>query len=169
MLDEFADIATAVVDAARPVPLKYFRKSLEIEAKADQSPVTIADKETELAMRAVLNERCPDHGILGEEHGRQGLDRRYVWVLDPIDGTKSFITGMPLFCTLVALLEDGVPIIGIIDVPALGERFSAVRGKGSWFDNTPIQTSGCQKLDDAVVYLAGHEPADPALANAFKT
>ena len=163
-IDELGGIAIAVADAARPVPLRYFRKPLAVEAKGDLSPVTIADRETELAMRAVLDARCPDHGVYGEEHGQQGLDRRFVWVIDPIDGTKSFISGMPLFTTLIALLDEGRPVLGVIDVPAMGERYHAVRGKGAFRDGTPISVSGCRRLAEAVVYIAGHEPDDGELA-----
>ncbi|MCB1971939.1 MAG: histidinol-phosphatase [Geminicoccaceae bacterium] len=160
VIHELASIAIEVADAARPVPLRYFRKPLAVDTKGDLSPVTVADRETELAMRAVLDARCADHGIYGEEHGQRGLDRRFIWVIDPIDGTRSFITGMPLFTTLIALLDDRQPVIGIIDVPALAERYHAVRGGGVFFNDAPIHTSGCAKLDDAIVYIAGHDPDD---------
>ena len=157
-LDKLEAIALAVADAARPIPMRYFRQFLEVEDKADSSPVTIADRETELAMRKVLAEHCPDHGVFGEEHGQSGLDGEFVWVLDPIDGTKSFITGMPLFCSLVALLQDGQPVIGVIDVPAVGERYCGVKGRGSRFGAQALTTSSCQRLDEAAVYVAGHVP-----------
>lgn len=160
-------VAQAVADAARPVPLKYFRRSLIVEDKADASPVTVADRETEAAMRRVLAEMVPEHGIFGEEHGRSGLDRRYVWVLDPIDGTRSFITGFPLFCSLIALLEDGIPVLGIIDVPAIGERYMGIAGDRAWFADRLLRTSGCTRLDEAQVYVAGHEPSDPARRAGF--
>lgn len=166
-LDEFLDIALAVSEAARPVPLGYFRKPLEIIAKADESPVTIADRETERVMREVLAERVPEHGILGEEHGRERLDHRFVWVLDPIDGTKSFITGFPLFNNLIAVLDHGRPVIGVVDTPAIGERYHAARGRGAWFNGERIRTSGCARLAEAVVYMAGHSPADAAQAKRF--
>jgi len=161
-------VAQAVADAARPVAVSYFRRKLAVEDKADLSPVTVADRETERAMRAVLAERVPEHGILGEEHGRSGLERRHVWVLDPIDGTRGFITGFPLFCSLVALLEDGVPVIGIVDVPAIGERYMGVAGERAWFADRLLKTSGCTALADAHVYVAGHRPVDPALRDAFE-
>ena len=167
-MDELANIAEAVADAARPTAMRYFRRTLEIEAKADSSPVTIADRETETAMRRVLAERCPGHGILGEEHGRADLDSELVWVLDPIDGTKSFITGMPLFCSLVALLQDGRPIIGVIDVPAIGERYSAAHRRGGTFGGETLATSSCRHLDEAAVYLAGHDPEATDLAQRFQ-
>ena len=128
--DELLDIAIAVSEAARPVPLRYFRQPLEIIAKADDSPVTIADRETEAVMRALLAERVPGHGILGEEHGQERLDHRFVWVLDPIDGTRSFITGFPLFNNLIAVLDQGRPVVGVVDTPAIAERYHAARGRG---------------------------------------
>lgn len=161
-------VAQAVADAARPVAVRYFRRKLDIEAKADLSPVTVADRETELAMRSVLTERVPEHGVFGEEHGRTGVDRKHVWVLDPIDGTRAFITGFPLFCSLVALLEDGVPIIGIVDVPAIGERYMGVAGERAWFADRMLRTSGCTELANAHVYVAGHGPSDPALREPFE-
>ena len=167
-LDHLLAIALAVSKAARPVPLRYFRRPLEVTTKADESPVTVADRETEQVMRAVLAERAPGHGILGEEHGREGLDRRFVWVLDPIDGTRSFITGMPLFTNLVALLDEGRPILGIIDTPAIGERYHAARGRGAWFNGSPIRTRPCTRLADAAVYLAGRSPTDADQARRFR-
>lgn len=161
-------VAQAVADAARPVPMRYFRRNLAIEDKADASPVTIADRETEMAMRKVLGELVPDHGIFGEEHGQSGLDKRYVWVLDPIDGTRSFITGFPLFCSLIALLDDGVPVMGIVDVPAIGERYMGIAGDRAWFSDRLLRTSGCRRLDDAQVYVAGHPPTDPDKCVGFE-
>ena len=166
-LDDLLATALAVSEAARPVPLGYFRKPLEVIAKADESPVTVADRETERVMREVLAARVPEHGIFGEEHGRERLDHRFVWVLDPIDGTKSFITGMPLFNNLIALLDDGVPVLGVVDTPAIGERYHAARGGGAWFNGAPIRTSGCASLARAAVYRAGHAPSDPAMAARF--
>lgn len=166
-IDELLDIALAVSAAARPVPLGYFRKPLEVIAKADESPVTIADRETERVMRGVLAERCPEHGIFGEEHGRQRLDHRFVWVLDPIDGTKSFITGMPLFNNLIAVLDDGRPVVGVVDTPAIAERYHAASGQGAWFNGEAIKTSGCTTLAEAAIYRAGHAPTDAALRRRF--
>ncbi len=163
-LDDLLATAMAVSEAARPIPLGYFRKPMEIVDKADLSPVTVADRETERVMRKVLAARVPEHGILGEEHGRERLDHRFVWVLDPIDGTRSFITGMPLFNNLIALLDDGVPVIGVVDTPAIGERYHAVKGRGAWFNGAPIRTSSCRTLAAAAVYRAGHAPQSPTLA-----
>jgi histidinol phosphatase-like enzyme (inositol monophosphatase family) len=103
------------------------------DLKADQSPVTLADRNAEQAMRAVLTDRCPDCGILGEEFGLERPSARLRWVLDPIDGTRAFITGRPSFGTLIALLEGDTPLIGIIDQPVTGERWIGVTGRPTTF------------------------------------
>ncbi len=108
---------------------QHFRKTLAFEDKADMTPVTRADREAEAAMWAMLSAEVPDHGILGEEGGPQDTDAAYVWVLDPIDGTKRFVTGNPLFGCLIALLHDGTPILGVIDMPILGERWVGAAGE----------------------------------------
>ena len=167
-LDDLLSVAMEVSEAARPIPLGYFRKPMEITDKADLSPVTLADRETERVMREVLAARVPEHGILGEEHGSERMDHRFVWVLDPIDGTRSFITGMPLFNNLAAVLDNGVPVIGVVDTPAIGERYHGVRGRGAWFNGQPITTSGCTSLARAAVYRAGHAPSDPAQVARFE-
>ncbi|MGY9014946.1 MAG: inositol monophosphatase family protein, partial [Rhodospirillales bacterium] len=102
-------LAHSMADAAAAVVMPYYKSRIPIDTKADTSPVTIADREAESVMRTLIAETFPDHGIFGEEHGQERIDAKYVWVLDPIDGTKSFITGKPLFGILIALLEDGVP------------------------------------------------------------
>jgi inositol-phosphate phosphatase / L-galactose 1-phosphate phosphatase / histidinol-phosphatase len=117
-LSDFVDQLTA---ASREVIGQYFRHPFNIDAKSDESPVTIADQGTERRLRQLINERFTDHGIYGEEFGEENVDSKYVWVLDPIDGTRSFITGTPTFGTLISLLENGVPILGVIDMPAMNE------------------------------------------------
>jgi histidinol phosphatase-like enzyme (inositol monophosphatase family) len=125
--------AVAAADAAGRVIRPFFRGSVAADLKADQSPVTIADRDAELAMRAELGRRCPECGILGEEFGleRPGAKRR--WVLDPIDGTRAFITGRPTFGTLVALLDGDAPVLGIIDQPVTGERWIGAAGRPTQF------------------------------------
>src|SRR3954451_6064893 len=128
-LDDWIAVAEAAADVAGTVIRPFFRapgRALDATLKADRSPVTVADRGAEQAMRAVLTQRFPEHGILGEEYGLDRPEARLRWVLDPIDGTRAFITGRPIFGTLIALLENGVPVLGIIDQPITGERWVGV-------------------------------------------
>ncbi|MBV8465507.1 MAG: histidinol phosphate phosphatase, partial [Burkholderiales bacterium] len=124
----FLPIAHRLADAARAAILPHYRSRLTIDDKADASPVTLADRGAEQAMRALLAELAPEHGIIGEEFGRERDDAEWVWVLDPVDGTKSFIIGRPTFCTLIGLLHRGKPVLGVIDQPVLGERWVGAVG-----------------------------------------
>lgn len=147
--EELLAAADAIATEAGALTLKHFRRLDAVERKADESPVTIADRETESAMRAAIAARFPDHGIFGEEHGAEGLERPFVWVLDPIDGTKTFIAGGPLFGTLVAVLKDGHPIAGVIRMPQLGESFTGGASLGSRFNGTPIRCRRSVAVEDA--------------------
>ena len=155
--DAFLTIAHRLADAARPVVRKYYRTSVAVDVKADASPVTIADREVETTMRAILAKECPDHGILGEEHGRENLDADYVWVLDPIDGTKSFIVGKPSFATLIALCHKGKPVLGIIDQAITDERWVGVAGEKTTLNGTPISTRPCPALNRAIFFTTAPE------------
>lgn len=135
---ELLQAAREITATAAAKPLQHYRAGFSIEQKADESPVTIADRETEAALREAIAARFPDHGIFGEEYGSEGLEREIVWVVDPIDGTKSFISGSPLFGMLVAVLKAGKPVAGIIRMPALGECYGGAAGIGSDRDGTPI-------------------------------
>jgi len=148
----FVELANALADAARPIAARYFRTQVAIDDKTDNSPVTIADREAETAMRDLLTRHVPEHGVFGEEHGAVRTDAEYVWVLDPIDGTKAFITGLPIFGTLVALLHRGKPVLGIIDQPILKERWLGVDGERSTFNGQPISVRACPSLDRAYMY-----------------
>ena len=136
--------AAAAADAAASVVRPYFRAGLTADLKGDASPVTEADRAAELAMRAVLAERCPGHGIIGEEFGETAPDARFRWALDPIDGTRAFITGRPLFGTLVGLLDGGAPILGVIDQPVTGERWRAAPGQPTEFRGPFGGRAGCR-------------------------
>ena len=136
--------AEAAADVAGVVIRPFFRARLAVDLKADRSPVTIADRSAEQAMRAVLAERFPEHGVQGEEFGIDRPEARLRWVLDPIDGTKAFITGRPEFGTLVALLEDGRPILGVIDQPVTGERWVGVAGETTRFRSALGGQAGCR-------------------------
>lgn len=146
------DFASTLADAAGAVVRRYFRQGVAVDDKADQSPVTIADREAEATLRALIEQRYPSHGIIGEEHGAIRGDAELVWVLDPIDGTKSFISGVPLFGTLIALAERGVPVLGVIDQPISRERWLGARGHRSTLNGTPIRTRACPGLAAATLF-----------------
>lgn len=156
-LAPFVDLAHRLADAAANVVRPYFRSGLEVIGKQDASPVTIADREAEAAMRVLIGKAYPDHGILGEEHGPERTDAEYVWVLDPIDGTKSFISGFPLFGTLIALMHRGRSVLGIIDQPILRERWLGVEGRPTTFQGKPAHTRPCADLTAATLYSTSPE------------
>jgi inositol-phosphate phosphatase / L-galactose 1-phosphate phosphatase / histidinol-phosphatase len=149
---ELVALAHRLADAARPIAARYFRTGVTVDDKSDLSPVTIADREAETAMRALLSQHVPEHGVFGEEHGAVRTDAEYVWVLDPIDGTKAFITGLPIFGTLIALLHRGVPVLGIIDQPILKERWIGVTGERSTLNGKAIAVRPCGSLEQAYMY-----------------
>ena len=150
-LRELTGFASELADLSGEVLRPLFRAGVGVDFKADRTPVTEADRRAEEAIRDAIADRYPDHGVLGEEHGADGLDSTWVWVLDPIDGTKSFVTGSPLFGTLIALLRDGAPVVGVIDHPALGERWVGAEGAATTFQGTPVRTRPCASLADAWV------------------
>ena len=149
---EFEALAHRLADRAGEIQRRYFRSPVSVETKADDSPVTIADREAEAVMRELIAAAYPDHGILGEEHGRERIDAEFVWVLDPIDGTKSFITGRPLFGTLIALAQHGRPVLGMIDQTILRERWVGSTGAGAAWNGRPIQVRPCPRIEDAVLF-----------------
>jgi inositol-phosphate phosphatase/L-galactose 1-phosphate phosphatase/histidinol-phosphatase len=158
----FIDLALKLADASGPVVLGYFRTNLAVERKDDASPVTRADREAETVLRKILAAEAPDHGVLGEEHGSENLDAEYVWVLDPIDGTRAFVNGIPLFGTLIALTQNGTPVLGVIDHPALGERWLGVAGApslhwGQGDNGAPVQSRPCGELDRALLCATSPE------------
>ncbi|WP_111734592.1 histidinol-phosphatase [Roseovarius amoyensis] len=165
MLARFAD---EMADATDAMAMSYFRKPLNVEHKADQSPVTQADRAIETAMRERITRQFPTHGILGEEYENARLDASHVWVLDPIDGTKSFVSGMPTFGTLIACLTDGVPELGTISIPATGDRWMGVRGNPSTFNGAPCRTSGKTRLDEAILYTTSPDIFDAAGLDRFE-
>ncbi|MEW5728714.1 MAG: histidinol-phosphatase [Pseudomonadota bacterium] len=164
---DFIALAERLADAARPVVRKYFRTPVAVDVKDDDSPVTIADREVEAAMRVLIRETFPDHGILGEEHGRENLDADYVWVLDPIDGTKAFITGKPSFGTLIALAHRGRPILGVIDQAILGERWLGAEGHATTLNGAAQKVRPCDDLAKAYAYTTGPEHFCPATLPAW--
>ena len=160
----WVEAAEAAADVAAAAVRPFFRQGLGAELKGDQSPVTIADRTAELAMRGVLSQRFPEHGILGEEFGLERGDARLRWVLDPIDGTRAFITGRPMFGTLVALMEDGVPVLGVVDQPISGERWVGAVGQETQFRGGAgrVGVRGCAVLAEAELSAQAPEVYDEA-------
>jgi len=163
ILEQHAIFANELADVARKEILPYWRQNRaalgqQIKIETDRSvfqsasPVTLADRAAECAMRDLITEKYPDHGIYGEEYGIKDADADWVWVLDPIDGTRSFITGKPLFGTLISLLYKGTPVVGIIDQCILNERWLGIAGKESTLNGKVIQTDGVLTLQEAEMY-----------------
>jgi inositol-phosphate phosphatase / L-galactose 1-phosphate phosphatase / histidinol-phosphatase len=155
--DDLIALAHRLADASGPVIRSYFRQPIRVDDKADSSPVTAADREAEQAIRAILADTRPEDGIIGEEFGNTNTDAEFVWVIDPIDGTKSFITGRPIFGTLIALVKNGTPVLGVIDQPIYSERWTGAEGHDARFNDKPISVRDCPTLADAV---AGTTAAD---------
>jgi inositol-phosphate phosphatase / L-galactose 1-phosphate phosphatase / histidinol-phosphatase len=144
-------LANAAGEAIRP----FFRGAFTHEDKADASPVTEADRAAETAMRRIIEAEYPRDGIIGEEHGEKPGTTGRVWVLDPIDGTTSFIAGRPIFGTLIALVEEGWPVLGVIDQPIAKERWVGATGKPTLFNNKPVAARRCPDLAQALLATTG--------------
>lgn len=157
---EYLDAAREFARIGGRVSLDWFRReSLEVERKADESPVTAADRHVETVIREAILRRFPDHAVVGEEHGGTVGAAEYEWIVDPIDGTKSFIRGVPLYTTLVALVVRGVPQVGVIYCPPTGEMAAAAIGLGAWDEyGRRMHVSGTTRLADS--WFLTTDPAD---------
>jgi inositol-phosphate phosphatase/L-galactose 1-phosphate phosphatase/histidinol-phosphatase len=152
-----AALATALIAESRPIIRQYFRQSPDIQRKADETPVTIADQSVETALRAKIRTAFPDHSIIGEEHGQTDNPSRYTWVIDPIDGTRAFTCGNPMFGTLIAVLYDGLPVIGVIDMPILDQTWVGITGQTTTLNGNPIAAAATTALDQArLTTTSGH-------------
>ena len=168
-LEKEIALAGRLADAAGQAIKPLFRGDWASERKDDASPVTEADRAAESAMRAIIEAEFPGDGIIGEEYGTHNEGAGRQWVLDPIDGTISFMAGRPIFGTLIALLQDGWPVLGIIDQPIAGERWAGLVGQPTTFNGKPVATRRCRKLSDAVLASTGPQHFDDAQASAFMT
>ena len=148
---EFWDAVADVAHLAGDVALRHFQRGVAVEWKADGSPVTIADREAEQAAREWIARRFPDHGILGEEEGETRAGATYRWIVDPIDGTKTFVRGVPLWGTLVAIAKGEDVVAGAAYFPAVGETIVAAPGEGCWWNGSRCQVSSVASLADATV------------------
>jgi histidinol phosphatase-like enzyme (inositol monophosphatase family) len=155
--DELAAARRAAEDAGR-FALGHFKSSLAVESKADGSPVTIADRGAEERLRSILGAAFPTDGFLGEELGETSGTSGRRWIIDPIDGTQSFIRGVPLWGVLVALEDTGRVVLGVVALPALGETLWAVRGGGAFVNGAPARVSAATTLADATVLTSDASP-----------
>ncbi len=152
-MTDYAAHAATIAQFAAKAAMEYFRGPLGTDFKQDNSPVTQADREVETRVRTYLSEHFPDHGIFGEEHGIEGAEKQRIWIIDPIDGTRSFLSGHPLFGFLLAHLVDGAPEVGVIGMPALDEVFLGQKGNGSTLNGETIYCSQKTQLDNAILYI----------------
>lgn len=165
--DDLQKFANTLADASGAIIRRRFRQKINVEIKNDNSPVSDADRETESELRRLIGAACPDHGVIGEEYGQDRPDAEFVWVLDPIDGTKSFITGRPLFGTLIALCHHGKPVLGIIDHPALGERWIGAAGQPTRFNGNPVRVRTCSGIAAAAMFGSSPHSKTPSNEAAF--
>lgn len=150
-IQEYLDRAIEFARKGGEVTLKYFHRDIDIDYKLDKTPVTKADREAEQAIRDLIIKYYPDHGILGEEFGTVNPGSRFQWIIDPIDGTLSYIHGIALYTTLVALVVDSKPVVGAIYAPATNELCAAGTGLGTWFNETRCHVSATKSLKDATL------------------
>lgn len=148
---QFLQTALEAADAASVPILEYFHGSFVVETKSDDTPVTVADREAELAIRRVIRDVYPDHGIYGEEYGASDRDSDYLWLVDPIDGTKSFVRGYGMFSTQIALMHQGELVAGVSNAPLMGERAWATRGGGAFLDGESATVSAIGRIEDASI------------------
>ena len=150
-LSRFIDCGMLATDASSALIRQYYRKPFQVEVKGDGSPATSVDQAVEDQMREIILAAHPDHGLLGEERQAFASDREFVWVIDPIDGTLPFLAGIPVFGTLLALLHNGVPVLGIINMPMTAERWIGAVGRQTTRNGRPVQTRSCADLAQALM------------------
>lgn len=148
-LDQIAEVAVGLTRQSRPIIKKYFRQQPEISQKADKSPVTAADEGVERKLREEIFRIFPQHSIIGEEYAQSEGNSPYTWVIDPIDGTRAFSCGNPLFGTLIAVLHEDKPVFGLIDLPVLGQTWVGVEGRVSTLNGQQVRTADVQQLNTA--------------------
>lgn len=156
-MQDLLEFAVSIARQAGEATLRHFRTDLSVDRKADDSPVTIADRQAEALLRRLISDRFPEDAIVGEEQDDIGGTSGRTWYLDPIDGTKSFVHGVPLYTNLVACHDPDGPLVGVINTPALRETTWAGRGMGCFSNDTPAQVSTTAALADAYVMTSGLE------------
>ena len=161
-------LAEQLADVARRIVLAHFRAPLAIERKIDGTPVTAADRDIETHMRRMIRAAFPGHAVRGEEFAAEGSGE-FTWVLDPIDGTKSFISGYPLFGSLIALQHGDRPVLGVIEAPVVAERWVGADGRATLFNGKPARARDCRSLGEAILYTTTPDTFDtPAERSRFE-
>ena len=155
MVDGALIVAREAADAAAVVIRNYYRRDVAVEIKADQTPVTVADREAEAAIKNVLKREFPDHAFYGEELGREG-DSEFLWLIDPIDGTKAFVRGYPMFSTQIALMYRGELVLGVSSAPEFCETAWARRGGGAFLNGEPVRVSSVSELNSGAAISIGN-------------
>jgi inositol-phosphate phosphatase/L-galactose 1-phosphate phosphatase/histidinol-phosphatase len=154
---QFSGFLNEAADAAGTIAMKYFRGAFPVDEKQDRSPVTQADREIEQTFRALVNKAFPDHGIIGEEFGKERAEAAFVWVIDPIDGTRAFMTGKPLFGTIIGLMHEGRPVVGLIDQAFTHERWFGVSDRFATHNGKPIKVASPRGLDTSRLFTGAPE------------
>jgi histidinol phosphatase-like enzyme (inositol monophosphatase family) len=154
-MQDFVQFAERLAQASGEVIKQYFRAELVVDSKGDGTPVTIADKKSEMVMREMIQKEFPQHGILGEEFDDYQADAEYQWILDPIDGTKTFVAGVPLFGTLIGLLKNGKPILGVINNPIIDQFLIGANGV-TRLNGKKVQVRLCDSIEAATVLCTSH-------------
>ena len=160
-------LAGQLADVARRVVREHFRAPIAVDRKADGTPVTIADRDIETHMRRMIRTAFPRHAVRGEEFAAEGSGE-FTWVLDPIDGTKSFVSGYPLFGSLIALQQQDRAVLGVIEAPVVAERWVGVEGRATLFNDKPARTRDCRSLGEAILYTTTPDTFDAGERSRFE-
>ncbi len=162
------DLACRAADAAEAVLMRHWQSGIAMDLKPDESPVTQADREAETAIRALITAEYPDHGIHGEEFGMDGGEKEWLWLIDPLDGTKSFLHGRTTWSTLIGLAHHGRYVMGVMNFPVVGDRWVGADGHGTRHNGKPVTTRSCNDISQAVAATVGPDNTmdddDPILA-----
>jgi histidinol-phosphatase len=150
-LSDLLSFAHELAWQAGKITLRYFQTGITPDLKADESPVTVADRETEQYLRDAIAKRFPTHAVLGEEYGETGAGASHRWIVDPIDGTRSFVRGVPLYGVMIGLERDGEPVLGVVNIPALGEIVTGAKGLGARWNGRPCRVSQTSSLKESLL------------------
>ena len=165
---DFVEFANLLADAAGDIVRPAARSRRVAHRKADASPVTEIDRAVEMRLREMIAARHPHHGVIGEEFGDDRRDADHVWVIDPVDGTKAFMAGLPVYGTLIGLARGGRPVLGIVDQPVTRERWTGIDGAGTRYNGERVHTNACDGLSDALVCTTSSEHYEGDDARSFQ-